>query len=276
MQAVVNIFQQWQVIVMVAGLAVLLSWESLRPFFSFSRQRTRRGVHIVRNLALGAVNSLAVTLLFVALWVAAAEWAAARDFGLMNVLTRGNEDLAVVHAIGAILLLDFWTYCWHRLNHRIPFLWRFHRVHHADREMDVSTAGRFHLGEIVMSSTLRIPLIALFGVYAWELVLYETVMFAVVQFHHANITVPPAVDRALRTIIVTPYMHKVHHSRIRVETDSNYSSLFSVWDRIGRSFRMRDDPDAIEFGIDGPDGERFAELLKMPLLADEPSDRREP
>lgn len=271
MQAVVNLFQQWQVIVMVAGLALLLSWESLRPFFSFSRERSGRGRHIVRNLALGAVNSLAVTFVFVSLWIAAAEWAAAREFGVMNLLTRGSNNLGVVHVVGAILLLDSWTYVWHRLNHKIPFLWRFHRVHHADREMDVSTAGRFHLGEIVMSSALRIPLIALFGVYAWELVLYETIMFAVVQFHHANVTVPARVDRALRMLIVTPYMHKVHHSRIRIETDSNYSSLFSFWDRIGRSFRIREDPEAIEFGIDGPEGERLGELLKMPLLADKAS-----
>jgi sterol desaturase/sphingolipid hydroxylase (fatty acid hydroxylase superfamily) len=134
--------------------------------------------------------------------------------------------------------------------------------------MDVSTAGRFHVGEIVFSSLLRIPLILLLGVYAWELLLYETVMFAVVQFHHANIGVPPVLDRALRTVIVTPAMHKVHHSRLQVETDSNYSALFSFWDRLARSFKLRPDPRTIDFGLDEfdePRHETLPGLLRMPL-----------
>lgn len=276
MQELVSLFQQWQAIAAVVVLAILLSWESVRPFFRFRRETSGRGVHVVRNLFLGALNSLAITFLFVGLWIVAAEWAADAGFGIMNWITGGRQELGVLHAAGAVLLLDAWTYVWHRLNHRVPFLWRFHRVHHADREMDVSTASRFHLGEIVMSSALRVPLIALFGVYAWELVLYETAMFAVVQFHHANVNIPAGLDRALRAVIVTPYMHKVHHSKWRVETDSNYSSLFSVWDRIGRSFRMRDDPSTIEFGLDTPegDGERFTELMKMPLLPGRGSDDR--
>lgn len=267
MQALVNFFQEWQAIATVVGLTLLLVWESFRPFFAFTRDRSSRGIHIVRNLLLGAVNSLVVTLAFVALWILTAEWAAERGFGVMNWLA---SEHAVIHTVGAILLLDAWTYTWHRMNHRFAFLWRFHRVHHADKQMDVSTAGRFHVGEIILSSLVRIPVIALFGVYAWELVLYETIMFAVVQFHHANVAIPAWLDRALRTVIVTPYMHKVHHSRIRVETDSNYSSLLSVWDRLGRSFRMRSDPDAIEFGLDDPalDGERLTDLMKMPLLPD--------
>ena len=129
--------------------------------------------------------------------------------------------------------------------------------------MDVSTAGRFHVGEIIFSSALRIPLIVLLGVYAWELLLYETIMFAVVQFHHANIGVPPVLDRALRTVI-----HKVHHSRFQPETDSNYSALFSFWDRLARSFRLRSDPHEIEFGLDEFDEPRFETLggmMKMPL-----------
>ena len=270
MQTIVSFFQQWQAIVTVAGLVLLLSWESFRPFFSFRAKSSTRGVHVVRNLALGALNSVVVAAFFVSLWIISAEWAADRGFGIMNWLAPVDSGRSVIHGVGAVLLLDFWTYWWHRLNHRIPFLWRFHRVHHADREMDVSTAGRFHVGEIVLSSALRIPIIALFGVFAWELVLYETVMFAIVQFHHANIAVPPALDRALRTVIVTPYMHKVHHSRVRVETDSNYSSLLSVWDRVGRSFRIREDPHSIEFGIDSPiaEGDRLLELLKMPLADD--------
>ena len=100
-------------------------------------------------------------------------------------------------------------YWWHRLNHRVAFFWRFHRTHHSDPRMDVTTANRFHFGEIFFSSLLRIPLIMLLGLHFSELVLYETAMFLVVQLHHANIGLPEKLDRFLRMMIVTPYIHKV-------------------------------------------------------------------
>lgn len=120
------------------------------------------------------------------------------------------------------------------------------------------------------------PLIVLFGVHVWELLLYETMMFAVVQFHHANIALPPALDRALRLIVVTPGMHKLHHSRWQPETDSNYSAFLSVWDRLFGSFRSREDLDQIRLGLDEFDREEDATLsgiMKMPLA---PVERREP
>ena len=138
----------------------------------------------------------------------------------------------------ALLVLDAFTYFWHRANHRLPFLWRFHRVHHADAKMDVTTASRFHIGEIAMSSVLRMPLLFLTGIRLWELGIFEAAMLLVVQFHHANIGVGARLDRWLRLFIVTPAMHKVHHSRVSVETNSNYSSLLSVWDRVFGTYRV--------------------------------------
>ncbi len=242
---------------LVAGgvLVALLVAESLHPFFEhydvFSRDR---GAHVLRNLAMGILNSTVVAVFFVGLWLAASVWAADRGFGLLNWLASLGAP-GWLHLAGAVLLLDAWMYAWHRLNHEVPFLWRFHRVHHSDNRMDVSTASRFHVGEIVFSSALRIPVILLVGVYAWELVLYETLLFAVVQFHHANLGLPPAVDRALRALIVSPDMHKVHHSRHQPETDSNYSSVFSFWDRLARTFRSRDDFGGFRTGLDGFDDE---------------------
>ncbi|NNE35313.1 MAG: sterol desaturase family protein [Rhodothermales bacterium] len=268
MQELLTSLSRTQAIALVIGLAIFLSWESLQPFFGFygraSRERFRHGA---LNLVLGALNSLAVTLAFVSAWLWAAEWAYANEFGLLNLIDGSILLPTWLRVVFAVLLLDAWTYTWHRLNHRSSFLWRFHRVHHSDRNMDVTTATRFHIGEIVLSSALRLPIILLFGVYVWELVLYETVMFAVVQFHHANIAVPEPLDRLLRIFVVTPNMHKVHHSRVQVETDSNYSALLSIWDRIGRSFRMRK-PAEIQFGLDefsSEDSASFATILKMPI-----------
>ncbi len=265
MAALLDAVSQVQVAAALIGLVVLLLWENAHPFFDLFRTSRREwSLHLVRNLLIGGLNALVIAVVFVGLWLWAAVWAEAHGFGLLNVWPLPGW----AHAVGAILLFDVWTYTWHRICHRIPFLWRFHRVHHADTQMDVTTASRFHLGEIVLSSALRIPLILLFGAYVWELALYETLMFAVVQVQHANIVLPDRLDRALRTVIVTPAMHKIHHSRWQPETDSNYSSLLSIWDRLFGSFRMRERLDEIQFGLDAFDDDEsrtFKGLMKMPL-----------
>ena len=139
----------------LAVLVLLLVAEGAHPFFAFWKDGRARRVHAVRNLAFGLVNSLLVAVVFAGVWLAVAEWTNARGVGLLNVLREAAGLPLWAHVALAVLLLDVWTYAWHRLNHRVPLLWRFHRVHHADAEMDVTTAGRFHTGEIVLSSLLR-------------------------------------------------------------------------------------------------------------------------
>lgn len=238
--------ETYRTLATVVVLLLLLTWESVAPFvLQFTRAPADRARHALRNLALGGLNAVLNGFICVGLWWAVAHWTALHGFGLLRWFT-----LPVwAHWLGAFLLLDLWMYLWHRLNHRIPFLWRFHRVHHSDPAMDVTTASRFHLGEIAMSCVARLPVIALLGIGLLELVIYEAVMFAVVQLHHANIKLPGWLERGLRLIIVTPYMHKVHHSDWQLETDSNYSSLLSVWDRLFRTFRLRDDPRSLHFGL---------------------------
>jgi len=269
MGALLDALKQAQTIAMLVGLVILMLWETAHPFFEyFRRAPKKRGTHALRNLLFGGLNAGLISVVFVGLWGAAAIWADQHGLGLLHWLGAAVDLPTWGHALGAVLLLDAWMYVWHRINHEIPFLWRFHRVHHNDPTMDVTTASRFHTGEIAISSTLRIGIVLLFGIFLWELVLYETVMFAVVQFHHANVNLPAWLDRALRTVIVTPNMHRVHHSRYQPETDSNYSSLFSLWDRIGRSFRLRDDPSTIDLGLhgwDAPDDQSFLGMLRAPI-----------
>lgn len=260
--------QQTQTIAVISLLIILVLWEQASPFYDFFRRSLRqKGKHDFRNLLVGVVNGVVISVLFVALWAIAAEWSAQESFGLLHRL-----DIGIVgHAAAAILLLDAWMYIWHRLNHEIPFLWRFHRVHHSDPTMDVTTASRFHVGEIIISSLLRIPLIFLLGIHLEELLLYETIAFAVVQLHHADIGLPNTLDRMLRTVIVSPLMHKIHHSRWQPETDSNYGSLFSFWDRLARSFRMRDVEGfkSLRIGLDqfdDPQYETVKNIFKLPFL----------
>jgi sterol desaturase/sphingolipid hydroxylase (fatty acid hydroxylase superfamily) len=256
---------QWRGVCAMTLLVLLLAWESIVPFFNYfagnSRERFRHGL---KNVSLGVLNSVFIGFGFAALWWMTAQWAQARGFGLLNWLSL--PDWA--RLAGAFLLFDAWMYWWHRFNHRIPFLWRFHRTHHSDPKMDVTTASRFHLGEIALSSVLRVPVIALLGLQVWELALYEIAMFSVVQLHHANVALPARLDRALRTVIVTPFIHKVHHSHWQPETDSNYSSLFSFWDRLFASLRLRHDPHALRFGLlelSAPEHQTLSGLLTTPV-----------
>lgn len=265
MDNVLQELSRWKGLSALSLLAILLAWESFLPFFAhFAGHAAERARHALKNLVLGVLNSLLIGLIFASLWWATAEWAQTRDFGLLNRL-----DMPDWARLGAtFLLFDAWMYAWHRLNHRVPFLWRFHRTHHSDPKMDVTTANRFHIGEIALSSVLRIPVIALLGLHLWELALYEMAMFSVVQFHHANVALPVWLDRGLRILIVTPFMHKVHHSRWQPETDSNYSSLCSVWDRLFRSYRWREDPHTLQFGLqefDGAENHTLTGLLATPL-----------
>lgn len=262
-----------KLVLALSTLIGLLAWETLQPFFHFPKG-TQRLRHGTGNVFLGVVNAIMTTLLFVGLWWAAAAWAANHRFGLLHLLPLPT----LAEWVLAVLMLDAWLYFWHRLNHRIPFLWRFHRVHHSDPHMDVTTANRFHIGEIFMSATLRLPLILLTGVTIEQIALYELLMFTVVQFHHANIGLSERWDRILRVFIVTPFMHKVHHSRWHKETDSNYASFLSIWDRLFGSFRHNPDPASIHIGLndfDRPELQSVPGMFGTPLkkLKDPPGKR---
>jgi sterol desaturase/sphingolipid hydroxylase (fatty acid hydroxylase superfamily)/rhodanese-related sulfurtransferase len=258
--------EQLKIASAIGLLVVLLVWESVGPFFCWFRRNGRgRFEHGVRNIAAGGLNVVLVALVFVPAWWLVSNWASATQFGVLN--SMGLTGAA--HLIGAILLLDCWTYWWHWLNHHVRFLWRFHRMHHSDLHVDVTSASRFHFGELILSSILRIPLIPLFGVEFNELLLYETALFAVVQFHHSNINLAPRLDRWLRLLIVTPDMHRVHHSREMIHADSNFSSMLSIWDRLFRTWQRHPNAAAIQFGIVGFDaGDRhsFPGMMRTPLL----------
>jgi len=238
----------------------LLAWESIRPCKVFrGRGRGARVRHGITNLSIGFIGTGITFLLFLPAWRAAAHWSGAEGWGVMHRIPMAPVASAVV----ALVLLDLWTYWWHRMNHRIGFLWRFHRMHHSDPWMDVTTAERFHPGEMILSSTLRIAVILLTGVELWHVALYDAVMFAVVLFHHSNVILPPGADRLLRLLLPTPLMHKLHHSRVPAETDSNYTALLSVWDRLFGSFRLRSDWQAISFGLDGYDDRASGSLVGL-------------
>jgi sterol desaturase/sphingolipid hydroxylase (fatty acid hydroxylase superfamily) len=254
---------QVQTGVSVGVLLVLWLLETWIPVFVHRPHRLRRAA---RHLVMAAINLTATGLLFSTAVAAVASWAQGARFGLLN----GLAAPLWVELPLALLLFDAWMYLWHRANHALPFLWRFHRVHHSDPEVDFTTALRFHVGEITLSSTLRLGVIPLLGLRLWEVILYETILLPVIAFHHSNVALPEVWDRRLRRVIVSPNMHRVHHSDWQPETDSNFASIFSWWDRLGRSFRLRPDVRTLHYGLrdfDNDDWQTVWGLLRTPLAA---------
>ncbi len=223
-------------------LAVLWAVESVAPMFI---GRSRRVTHGLANLALAAINAaLAFGCAFGILFVT--EYSRVHELGLLH-----RVDLPIwAKWVIALVVFDGWQYWWHRLNHRLPLLWRFHAVHHSDAEMDATSAVRFHTVEIAFSFAARMLVLPVLGMTIPQVLLYEAITLPIIMFHHSNIRMPGKLDRALRLFIVTPWMHWVHHSRWQPETDSNYSSGLSVWDRVFGSFRLREKPETIDLGLD--------------------------
>jgi len=220
-------------IVQLAALGFCLWLESLAPLFM---DRPKRVIHGTRNLTIGLVNGVILTLGFSGLVATAAHWGQIHQIGLIHWFNLPPGGKLVL----GFLAFDLWMYGWHRANHTMPFLWRFHRMHHSDPELDTTSALRFHAGEMLISAVLRLAVIPLLGIPLNHLLLYELILEPVILFHHSNIALPETLDRPMRLLIVSPNMHRVHHSNIPEETNSNYASIFSFWDRIWGTYRRRD------------------------------------
>lgn len=252
---------QVQPFLAVFVLTLFWTWESFAPMFV----RKRRVKHAVRNLVISVINGVVLVGLFAGATVLVAGYAEQHRVGMLHWL----GVTGTIQFIVAFVLLDIWTYWWHRLNHIVTFLWRFHRMHHSDPEMDVTTATRFHVGEIFFSSVIRLILIPLLGIPIGVIILFDFIQLPIISFHHANIHLPRVLDKLLAWFIVTPFMHKVHHSRVRREMDSNFSNLLSVWDRMFGSFVQKERCEEIEFGLDGFDEDEKQSvkgLLATPLF----------
>lgn len=225
-------------------LTIMAVWESLAPRRERVASRWRRSVN---NLLLVFASSLLVRVIPVLSAIAAAEWATQAGFGLLN-LWNGADWLKVVFAV---IVLDLLVYGQHVATHRVPMLWRFHRVHHTDLDLDATSGVRFHPVEIVLSMGLKVIAVGLLGIAAEAVLLFEILLNATSVFNHANVRIPATCDRFLRWFLVTPDMHRVHHSVLRDETDSNYGFNLSCWDRLFGTYRAqpRDAHETLTLGV---------------------------
>jgi len=164
-----------------------------------------------------------------------------------------------------MLLLDFWIYWWHRANHVIPLLWRFHEVHHRDEFLDASSAVRFHFGEVALSALVRAAFIVALGLPLASILAFETLVLAAAIFHHSNLRLPAWLERPLSWIVVTPSIHWVHHHAIRADTDSNYSTFLSLWDRLFASRSRHPRQLDMKIGVEGRQDASIQRLLLLPF-----------
>jgi sterol desaturase/sphingolipid hydroxylase (fatty acid hydroxylase superfamily) len=180
------------------------------------------------NLALLLINSFLVRILFPAAAVGFAVFAETHEMGILRILEI-PESVAIV---ASIVLLDLAIYLQHLIFHAVPLLWRLHRVHHADLDFDVTTGVRFHPIEILLSMGIKFLVIVTLGPPIWAVLIFETLLNVTAMFNHSNVAMPAWIDRILRFVLVTPDMHRVHHSIDRAETNSNFGFCFSLWDRL--------------------------------------------
>ncbi|HEX7616529.1 MAG TPA: sterol desaturase family protein [Thermoanaerobaculia bacterium] len=228
----------------LAGLLGLRAAEVLEPHHPPTAPLARRWV---ANLGLGLVNGLVVSALCAACFLLAAQGRLPAAVAPLPRLVSSPWIQAAV----AVVLLDLVTYALHWAFHRVPLLWRFHAVHHTDLDLDVSSASRFHTGEVLFSSAAKLGFVTLLGIPPVGLVVFEIVMLASAQFQHANVRIAAGVESVLWVTLVPPAMHRIHHAPNRRDTDSNYGTILTLWDRLFGTFNRRAADERPAFGIPG-------------------------
>jgi sterol desaturase/sphingolipid hydroxylase (fatty acid hydroxylase superfamily) len=211
--------------ILLASLSTIFLFEKLKPQIIGKKISWR---HDWVNLGMGLFNNSALAYIFFKVNSIYTGIIKQNDIGILNVLGVGDTARLAI----SFLALDISLYTWHLLLHKSDFLYRFHAVHHTDREMNVTTAFRFHFGELIMGNFFRFLIIAVFGLSIKEIVIYEVVLNINVYIHHSNLKISPVFDKVASNIVITPYVHRVHHSVVFTESNSNYGSVFVFWDKL--------------------------------------------
>jgi sterol desaturase/sphingolipid hydroxylase (fatty acid hydroxylase superfamily) len=253
----------WFTVCLALGGFVVLNWlERRHPLRKKTESKLRREA---RNIAVSGLSAIAIQLTEIPLVLALTQSLAARRWGLLRVL----ELPTWIELPAALLLMDYTYYVWHIQLHRVPLLWRFHVVHHADLDMDASTALRFHFGEVLFTLPWRVGQVLLIGLTplaysAWQLVFLLSIMF-----HHSDLELPVKWERRLNRFIVTPRMHGIHHSIARQQTESNWSSGLTLWDRLHGTLQLNVPQREITIGVPAwrrPDAVTLPKILALPFL----------
>jgi sterol desaturase/sphingolipid hydroxylase (fatty acid hydroxylase superfamily) len=243
------------------GVLFFLIFELLVPYRLSTVSKLKRWVI---NLALTGFNTILLNLAFTALVVQTLSYVATRQQGILNIFNLSIGLKALI----TVVFMDFMLYVWHLLNHEIPVLWRFHRVHHSDLNMDVITATRFHFGELAISAVIKIGIIFLIGADFLSVLVFESTVVLAAQFEHSSLKVPGWFESLFWILFVPPSMHRIHHSVIVKDRNTNYGTIFSIWDRVCGTLLSKVDQSSIRIGIGAYQREaslNFHHLLVMPF-----------
>ena len=258
----------WVKIPLVVGLCGWLLWRELRS--PARRSRESKALRTARNLAIAGIAGLAVEFAEVPVALRLARLAEKRRWGILKRLSLP----AWLEIPLAVLALDYTLYHWHVQCHKNRFLWRFHQPHHVDLDMDASTALRFHFGEVSLSVGWRALQVVGIGVSPLAFSIWQTALVLSILFHHSNVGLSAKSERLIGRVLITPRMHAIHHSDVQEESDSNWSSSFSCWDRIHGTLRVDVPPEELTIGVPAhnkPEDVTLAKVLEMPFVEQGPS-----
>jgi sterol desaturase/sphingolipid hydroxylase (fatty acid hydroxylase superfamily) len=250
-----------RVLIFGAGLSFFLALEIIVPYRKSSVSKIGRWAN---NLGLTFFNTLLLQIVFAGAIVKTSLYVSSNELGVMNLVAAPGW----VEVLLTVAFLDFMLYVWHLLNHEMPFLWRFHRVHHSDVNMDVSTATRFHVGELALSAVIKISLVFFLGATLQVVLLFESLLVLCAQFHHSSVRVPDWFENVFWILFVPPSMHRIHHSVVIKERNSNYGTIFSIWDRVLGTLISQVDQRRIRIGVGAyqkPQELGFFRLMVMPF-----------
>jgi len=250
----------------IGTFAVLYFYERQRPL---RPQLERKEIQTARNLAIAATAGLAVTLFEKPVTGKLTRIVEENHYGLLKIFRLPK----FLETALAVVLLDYTLYLWHVLTHKLPFLWRFHQIHHADLDLTASTAIRFHFGEITISVLFRAGQIMLIGVSPNALQIWQGLLFLSILFHHSNVRLPKNLEEKIQKFIVTPRLHGIHHSIESGEMNSNWSSGLTIWDFLHGTFRNDVPQNEITIGIKDHKTIETVKLKKMLIEPFLPSDK---
>jgi sterol desaturase/sphingolipid hydroxylase (fatty acid hydroxylase superfamily) len=257
----------WLSVSLVAGTFLALAFlERRRPLRRSVEPKLRR---TGRNLAIAALGSVAVQVAEMPIVSRVAAAVERRRWGLLKRLRLPTW----LEVSAAVLLMDYTLYVWHVLTHRVPALWRFHAVHHIDRDLDASTAVRFHFGELTLSTPWRVVQVVAIGTSPLALSVWQTGLLMSILFHHSNVELPLWLERRVGRVFVTPRMHGIHHSQVRDETNSNWSSGLTVWDWLHGTLRLNVPQREITIGVPAfsePASVTLPEMIALPFEPQKP------
>ena len=226
--------------------------------------------HQARNLAVAAISAAALQITERPVVERLTALVQRRQCGLLKRLSWP----AWIEVMLAVILLDYTLYIWHVLTHRVPLLWRFHIVHHVDLDLDASTALRFHFAELVISVPWRAAQILVLGVSPLSFSVWQTFLFLSIMFHHSNVRLPIKIERVINRLLVTPRMHGIHHSMLRAETNSNWSSGLTLWDYLHGTLRLNVAQEEISIGVPAyhePEEVTLEKILRLPFGEQRPA-----